>query len=156
MIQRVKNLFRARQSMIASYADAHKRINNILKLFVAGCATAFTLAIMYDQATIGMVWLFSAVIGVAIEAWPTCSSRSDHSKACSEGAASADVVESVEEGAFCRKFLRLSFLLAVTAFLLGIVIGGPVWSSCMVGIFTWFASMLCVPFLCAPRDAIEL
>jgi hypothetical protein len=27
-------------------------------------------------------------------------------------------------------------------------------SSCLVGIFTWFASMIFVPFLCAPRDAI--
>ena len=142
--------------MIASYADAHKRINNILKLFIAGCATAFTLAMIYDQATIGMVWLFSGVTGFAIEAWPTHSSLVDHSKAHTERAASADVVESVEGDAFCHKFLRLSFLLAITAFLLGTVVSGPVWGNCMAGIFTWFASMLCVPLLCAPRDATEL
>ena len=156
MIERVRNLLRARQSMIASYADAHKRINNILELFVAGCATAFTLAMIYDQATIGMVWLFSGVTGFAIEAWPIRSSLSDHSKAYAEYGATTDVGESVEEGAFCHKFLRLSFLLAVTAFLLGAVVGGPVWSNCIIGIFIWFASMLCVPLLCAPRDETEL
>ena len=83
--------------MIANYADAHKRINKILELFVAGCATGLTLAIMYDQATIAMVWLISGVIGFAIEAWPSRSSLSDHSKACAERAASSDAAKAIRD-----------------------------------------------------------
>ncbi len=142
--------------MIASYADAHKRINNILEFFVAGCATAFTLAMMCEKSAIGMVSLFSGAIGFVIAAWPTRSSLVDHSKLCASRTVGADVVESQEEGAFCRKFLRLSFLLALTAFLLGTAVGSPVWSNCMAGVCTWFISMLFVPILCAPRDATEL
>jgi hypothetical protein len=142
--------------MIANYADAHKRINNILEFFIAGCATAFALEIVHGRAKFGIVWLLSGAIAFAIEACPTRSCLSDHSKAHVEDGAAADVVESVEEGAFCHKFLRLSFLLAVTAFVLGTVVGGPVWSNCIAGIVTWFASLLCLPVLCAPRDATEL
>ncbi|MGD9657927.1 MAG: hypothetical protein AB7U61_09880 [Methylocystis sp.] len=142
--------------MIDSYAAAHKRINNILELFIALCATAFTLAMLYDQAKFGMVWFFSGMIAVVIEAWPTRSSLSGRSKPYAEYGATADVVESVEAGSFCHKYLRLSFLLAVTTLLLGTVLAVPIWSSCMASIFAWFASMLCVPVLCAPRDATEL
>ncbi len=142
--------------MIASYADAHRRINTILDFFVVGCATALALATVHGYPKFAIVWLFAGLIGYAIEASPNRSSFKDRPVAFgaeSESMANGDALESAEEDAFCCKFLRFSFLLAVTAFLIGCVIGSPVWSNCIAGVFTWFISMLCLPLLCAPHDA---
>jgi hypothetical protein len=142
--------------MIASYADANKRINKFLELFILGCASAVALATVHGHPKFAIVWLFVGLIGYAIEAWPSRSSFNDHPDAFgskTEWVANIDVLESREEDAFCCKFLRLSFLLAATAFLIGYVIGSPLLSNCIAGVFTWFISMLCLPLLCAPHDA---
>lgn len=141
--------------MIASYADANKRINKVLALFIVGCASAVALATVHGHLKFAIAWLFVGLIGYAIEAWPSRSSFNDHPDAfgsATERPANIDVRESREGDAFCCKFRRFSFLLAATAFLIGSVIGSPLLSNCIAGVFIWFISMLCVPLLCAPHD----
>lgn len=142
--------------MVASYADANKRINKMLEFFVVGCASAVAFATVHDHPKFAIIWLFAGLIGYAIEAWPIRLSFKDRPKPFSvktERAARIDAPAAVEEDAFCCKFLRFSFLLAATAFLIGYVIGAPLLSNCIAGVFTWFMSMLCTPLLCAPHEA---
>lgn len=144
--------------MIASYADAHRRINKILEFFIVGSASAVAFATVHGHPQFAIVWLFVGLIGYAIEAWPSCASLSDRLDAFDskiEGVAKVDALESCEEHAFCCKLLRLSFLLAATAFLIGSVIGNPLLGNCTACVFAWFISMLCVPILCAPHDVAD-
>lgn len=141
--------------MIASYANAHRRINKMLELFVVGCAVALAAAVVQGHPRLAIVCLLLGLIGHAIEVWPGPLSfprRADLLDLKREPAANDGVFEPAEEGAFCRKFLQFSFLLAATAFLIGYVVGGSLWSNCIAGVLTWFMSMLILPFLCAPRD----
>lgn len=128
--------------MIASYADANKRIDKVLEFFIVGCASAVAIATIHGHPRLAIILLFLGLIGYAIEAWPSRSSfkeRLDVFGSKSQHVVSTNVLETAAD-AFCCKFLRFSFLLAVTAFLAGYFIGSPLWSSSIAGIFTWFIS----------------
>lgn len=141
--------------MIASYANAHKRINNALELFVGGCAVVLAAAAIQGHPRLPLVCLLSGLIGHAIEVWPKPSSfarRADLLDLERESAGDDGAFEPAEESAFYRKFLQFCFLLGTTAFLMAYVVGGAFWINCIAGVMTWFTSMLSLLFLCAPRD----
>lgn len=54
--------------MIASYASAHKRINEVLELFVGGCAVVLAAAAVQGHPRLPIVCLLSGLIGHAIPA----------------------------------------------------------------------------------------
>ena len=135
--------------MIATYSEAHRRVNRILEFFFVGCAAASLIGIALHDWWFATVWVAAGLQAVIIE----ISKR--------PSAAMAGVPENIvanelaDERAFEAKFLKFPCLLAATVLAAGFALGNPWWSNLLAAAIAWFTSIFVIALLCAPRINAE-
>jgi hypothetical protein len=135
--------------MIATYSEAHRRVNRILELFSVGCTAGFLIGVALHGWWFATVWAAAGLLAVVIE-------TSKRQSAIMAGvSANIATTELADERAFEGKFLKFPCLLAATILAAGFELGNPWWSSLLAATIAWFTSMFVVALLCAPRINAE-
>ena len=148
--------------MIATYSEAHRRLNRVLEIFFVGCAAGALIGIFRDDRWVATVWLAAgfatAIIRASVSRSAVTVSVPEKNEFADELASKGDRLalnERVDERAFEGKFLKFTTVLAATVLACGLVLGNPWWGNLLAAAVTWFASMFGIALLCAPRKNSE-
>ncbi len=132
--------------MIATYSEAHRRLNHLLGFFFVSCAVEILLGVIHRNWWLAAVWLVAGSIGgvirVAVSQCAVTPSTPENNEFANELA---------DQRAFTGKFLKFTSLLAATVLAAGFALGNPWWGNLLAAVITWFASMFGIALLCAPR-----
>lgn len=141
---------------VATYSQAHRRLNHVLEVFFVACAAGTVSGVLRDDGWVAAVWLAAGLATAVIRASGSRSAASacEKNEFADELAADRDepaLNECADEHAFESKFLKFTTLLAATVLAGGFALGNLWWGNMLVAVVTWFASMFGVALLCAPR-----
>ncbi|GLI95145.1 hypothetical protein [Methylocystis echinoides] len=142
--------------MIATYSQAHRRLNHVLEVFFVTCAAGTVSGVVRDDGWVAAVWLAAglATAGIRASGSRTAASACEKNELADEPAADRDepsLNERADEQAFESKFLKFTTLLAAAVLACGFALGNLWWGNVLVAVVTWFASMFGIALLCAPR-----
>jgi uncharacterized membrane protein YjjP (DUF1212 family) len=144
--------------MVATYSQAHRRLNHVLEVFFVACAAGTVIAVFRDDGWVAAVWLAAGLATAVIRASGSRNavraSAFEKNEFADKLAANRDepaLNERADEHAFESKFLKFTTLLAATVLACGFALGNLWWGNVLVAVVTWFASMFGIALLCAPR-----
>jgi hypothetical protein len=144
--------------VIATYSEAHRRLNHILEVFFVACAVGTLIGVIRDDWWVAAVWVtagfVTAVIEFSVSRSALRASAREKNEFADELTANRNepaLDEHADERAFEGKFLKFTTLLAATVLACGFTLGNPWWGNVLAAAVTWFASMVGIALLCAPR-----
>ena len=127
--------------MIATYSEAHRRLDNVLKIFFVVCVAGIVIGILNYDWWFATVWLIAGFINGIIGASVRQSAANFSTPEDNEFA---------DARVFAGNSLNFTNLLAATVVATGFALRQPWWGVVLAGAATWFASMFGIALLCVP------
>ncbi len=139
--------------MIGSYSDANRELDHLLEFFFVICAMEILAGADQRRWWFTVVWLGAGIFNGAIRASGSLPCIAINLGKIDElaGGLADRSDELAYQRSFGGKLLKFTSLLAAAVMTAELTLGCPWWAALLIGMTTWFVSLLSIPLLSAPR-----